>query len=59
MAKKGASRSGGTAARKRAKDQEMAAAIKGQVRSTGRCPICHQVVALTKLPFGHDCGRKK
>ena len=56
MSKKGARQSGGTASRKRAADQAMAARIKNEKRTTGNCPICHKTVSLSKLPFGHDCG---
>lgn len=56
MSKKGATKSGGTGSRKRAKDQEMAANMKNVVRTTANCPICHKIVSLNKIPFGHDCG---
>jgi hypothetical protein len=55
MAKKGARKSDGGAARRRNDDQKRAAALKGVVRKTGNCPICHKTVSLDKLPFGHDC----
>jgi len=56
MAKKGAKRSGGTSARMRQKNQEMAARIRDEKRTTGNCPICHKLIPLSAIPFGHACG---
>lgn len=49
-----AKKSGGTAARKRAKDSEMAAMMKakGIKRSTMKCPMCHKQVGIESL-FKH------
>lgn len=59
MAKKGARRSGGTGTRRRAADQERAARMRGTVRNTGNCPICHRLVPNGNGAHGHDCGSKK
>lgn len=52
---KGARRSAPMANARKAKDQARAAAMRGVVRTMARCPICHKVVPLAKIPVGHDC----
>lgn len=54
---KGARKNEGGASRRKDANQRMAARIKGEVRTTANCPICHKTVALSRLPFGHECGR--
>lgn len=51
MSKKGASKTGGTAGRKRAADSAMAARLKdaGISRSSGRCGICNEMVPLKHM----------
>ena len=55
-----AKKTGGTGARKRAKDSAMAAAMKaaGIERGVCRCPVCHALVGLGGL-YSHlgRCGR--
>ena len=52
---KGASKTGGTGARKKAKDAAMAAQMKGTHRGTGNCPICHKLVPLPLDLLKHKC----
>jgi hypothetical protein len=54
MSKKGAYSSGGGAARRRGKDQAMAAELKknGVERTSAKCPICYSTVSLKSL-YGH------
>lgn len=53
--------SGGTAARRRAQDQARAAHLKaiGDRRTTCRCPSCHRLVDLGRLPdhLRGGCGK--
>lgn len=45
--------SGGAAARRRARNQTMAAALKaaGVTRNTGACPVCHNVIGNGQASF--------
>lgn len=52
MSKKGARKTGGTGARKKALDSAMAARLKqdGVVRTTQRCAACGKMVGLKNYP---------
>jgi hypothetical protein len=49
---------GGAASRRRAKDQAMAAQLRGVVRDTGRCPVCYRIVKNGTHPNPALCNRR-
>ena len=52
---KGAHKSPGMLARRKDANQKMAARLKGVVRNTGNCPICHKLIVLPFDPIRHKC----
>jgi len=52
---KGAHKNEGGASRRKDANQKMAARLRGVVRNTGNCPICHKLIVLPFDPIRHKC----